>query len=179
VTDIISSCDIKNKIYTVRDVQVMFDSDLAQIYQVETKTFNRAVGRNLNRFPETFRFQLTKIEYENLRCQFGTSSTHGGRRYLPYVFSEQGISMLSSVLHSEIAIKVSIQIINAFVEMRRFIQHNASVFTRLDSVERRQIIFEAETSKNFEKVFLALDSGNPPKQGIFFDGQIFDAYVFV
>jgi len=86
--------------------------------------------------------------------------------------------MLSAVLRSETAVKISIQIINAFVEMRRFIQHNASIFTRLDSVERRQITFEAETEKNFEKVFQELGSDNRPKQGIFFDGQIFDAYVF-
>jgi len=202
--------NLQDKIFTIRSVQVMLDSDLAKIYGVETKIFNRAVKRNSERFPESFRFQLTKNEYENLRFHFGPSSTGeslrcqngtlkdsckdslrsqsvtlntgGGRgqhrKYLPYVFTEQGVSMLSAVLRSETAILVSIKIINAFVEMRRFIQDNAQVFARLDFVERRQIGFESETEKNFEKVFQALQSGEPPKQGIFFNGQIFDAYVF-
>lgn len=171
--------NIQSMIFTVRGVQVMLDSDLAQIYQVETKVFNQAVKRNTERFPESFRFQLKKEEYENLRSQIVTSSGHGGRRYFPYVFTEQGVSMLSAVLRSETAVKVSIKIINAFVEMRRFIQHNANVFARLDSVERRQIAFESETEKNFEKVFQALEAGEPSKQGIFYDGQIYDAYTFV
>jgi phage regulator Rha-like protein len=170
---------IQHMIFTVRGVQVMIDNDLAKIYQVETKMFNRAVSRNVNRFPESFRFQLTDEEYENLRFQFGTSSAHGGRRYRPYVFTEQGVSMLSAVLRSETAINVSIQVIKAFVEMRRFIQHNANIFARLDSVERRQITFESETEKSFEKVFKALGSDNQPKQGIFYDGQVYDAYAFV
>jgi len=161
---------LENRIFTLRGVQGMLDSDLAQIYGVETKSFNRAVKRNVERFPEAFRFQLTKEEYdslkghfdavegENLRCQSGTSkqtsqneisSGHGGRRYLPYVFTEQGVSMLSAVLRSETAVKVSIQIINAFVEMRRFVLHNANIFARLDSVERRQITFESEMEKRF------------------------------
>jgi hypothetical protein len=101
------------------------------------------------------------------------------RKYLPYVFTEQGVSMLSAVLRSDTAVKVSIQIINAFVEMRRFIQHNASVFARLDSVERRQLVFESETEKNFEKVFQALERRDePPRQGIFYNGQVYDAWRF-
>jgi hypothetical protein len=118
---------------------------------------------------------------EVLRSQIVILETGRGkhRKYLPYVFTEQGISMLSAVLRSDTAVKVSIQIINAFVEMRKFIQHNASVFARLDSVERHQIIFESETEKNFEKVFQALEAGEPPKQGIFYDGQVYDAYSFV
>ena len=119
--------DVENLIYVVRNKQVMVDSDLAMLYQVETGALNRAVKRNIARFPEDFRFQLTKDEYENLKCQFGTSNGsgtengYGGRRTLPYVFTEQGISMLASVLHSEVAINVSIGIMRAFVEMRRFI----------------------------------------------------------
>ena len=184
--------NIQSMIFTVRGVQVMLDSDLATVYRVETRVFNQAVKRNIERFPESFRFQLTAEEFDNLRCQIGTSSSdsnlrsqfvtssgHGGRRYLPYVFTEQGISMLSAVLRSETAIKVSIKIINAFVEMRRFIQHNANIFARLDSVERRQIAFESATGKKFEKLFQALEAGEPSKQGIFYDGQIYDAYTFV
>ena len=118
---------IEKMIYVIRDKQVMLDSDLAVLYQVETGALNRAVKRNISRFPEDFRFQLTKEEYQNLRCQTGISSfaqdenNYGGRRTLPYVFTEQGISMLASVLHSEVAIKVSIGIMRAFVEMRRLI----------------------------------------------------------
>ncbi len=184
--------NIQGMIFTVRGVQVMIDRDLAVVYGVGTKVLNQAVKRNIDRFPDEFRFQLTKEEYDslrsqnvtlseepNLRSQSVTSSEYGGRRYLPYVFTEQGVSMLSAVLRSETAVKVSIQIINAFVEMRRFIRHNADVFARLDSVERMQIAFESETAKNFEKVFQALESTDPPKQGIFYDGQVYDAYTFV
>ena len=131
--------DIENLIYVVRNKQVMVDSDLAMLYQVETGALNRAVKRNIARFPEDFRFQLTKDEYENLKCQFGTSNGsgtengYGGRRTLPYVFTEQGISMLASVLHSEVAINVSIGIMRAFVEMRRFIANNALLFERISN----------------------------------------------
>ncbi len=180
--------NIQSMIFTIRGVQVMVDRDLATVYGVETRALNQAVNRNIDRFPEAFRFQLSEEEKEqlvancdrfDLRSQIVTSSGHGGRRYLPYVFTEQGVSMLSAVLRSDTAVKVSIQIINAFVEMRRFLQHNASVFARLDSAERRQITFESETEKNFEKVFQALEAGEPPKQGIFYDGQVYDAYSFV
>jgi len=107
---------ISGKIYTILGVQVMLDRDLAELYEVETKTFNQAVKRNIERFPEKFMFQLTEYEYENLRSQFVTSSLeiqHGGRRYLPYVFTEQGVSMLSAVLRSKTAIEISIKIIDS------------------------------------------------------------------
>jgi hypothetical protein len=172
---------IRNRIYAIRNVLVMLDSDLAEIYGVETRVFNQAVKRNIERFPEKFRFQLTDEEYENLRSQIVISSSeHGGRRYLPYAFTEQGVSMLSAVLRSKTAIEVSIKIIDAFVQMRHFIRNNAEFFSRLDSVEQRQIRFEMETTENFEKIFNALESGEQkPKQGIFFDGELFDAYTFV
>ena len=140
--------DIENLIYVVRNKQVMVDSDLAMLYQVETGALNRAVKRNIARFPEDFRFQLTKDEYENLKCQFGTSNGsgtengYGGRRTLPYVFTEQGISMLASVLHSEVAINVSIGIMRAFVEMRRFIANNALLFERISNVELKQLEYQ-------------------------------------
>lgn len=170
---------VNSKIHIVRGSQVMLDSDLAQLYGVETKVFNQAVKRNIERFPEFFRFQLTEEEYQVLRSQSVTSSLeHGGRRYLPYVFTEQGVSMLSAVLKSETAIEVSIRIINAFVEMRRFLVSKATLFERLETVEKRQISFEIKTEQNFERVFQALDAAEPPKQGIFYNGQIFDAYTF-
>lgn len=186
--------NIRALIYTVRGEQVMLDGDLAEIYGVETKAFNQAVKRNIERFPQAFRFQLTAEEYEDVRSQSVTPSSGGSlrsqfvtlekggrgqhRKYLPYAFTEQGVSMLSAVLRSDTAIKVSIQIINAFVEMRRFIQGRASLFTRLDSVEKRQLIFESKTAENFERVFQALEAAEPPKQGIFYDGQVHDAHAF-
>jgi len=166
-------------IFTIRGIQVMIDRDLAELYQVENKRLNEQVKRNIARFPESFRFQLSDHEKNELvaNCDRFEALKHSTAN--PYAFTEQGVSMLSAVLRSETAIKVSIQIINAFVEMRRFLQHNANVFARLDSVERRQITFESETEKNFEKIFQALEAGKLPKQGIFYNGQVYDAYSFV
>lgn len=174
---IISRQEIESNIYTVRDQQVILDSDLARIYQVETKNLNKAVKRNAERFPVSFCFQLTDGEVENLRFQIGTSSlNYGGRRYLPYAFTEQGIAMLSAVLRSEIAIKVSIEIMNAFVEMRRMLISNALLFHRLDKVEIKQL----ETDQKFEAIFKALESDKlQSEKGIFYNGQVFDAYTFV
>lgn len=171
--------NIKNKIYTVRGLQVMLDSDLAELYQVETKILNKAVSRNIERFPESFRFQLAQNEFEDLRFQFGTSN-RGGRRYLPYAFTEQGVSMLSAVLRSDTAIKTSIQIINSFVKMRQFFSQNTDMFKRLELVEKRQINHEIKSDEKFDKLFTALENKSiKVKQGIFYDGQMFDAYNFV
>lgn len=180
----LSKRDIEDRIYTVRGVQVMLDSHLAELYQVETKALNQAVKRNIDRFPDGFRFQLTDKEFvelnsmfesSSLRSQSVTSNSRGGRRYNPYVFTEQGVAMLSAVLRSDIAVKVSIQIMQAFVAMRKFLINNASVFQRLDQVELKQL----KTDEKVEQIFKALEAGKPePNQGIFFDGQIFNAYVF-
>lgn len=173
--ELIQQDHIQDKIFTIRGVQVMLDSDLAKLYQTETKFINRAVKRNPLRFPEEFMFQLSEKEWTDLKYQFGTSSEHGGRRTLPFVFTEQGVSMLSAVLNTEIAIQVSIQIMQAFVSMRKFLLNNASVFQRLDQVELKQL----KTDDKLEQIFKALEAGKPePNQGIFFDGQIFDAYTF-
>lgn len=173
----ITRVEIENRIYTLRGKQIMLDSDLAKLYEVETKIFNQAVKRNVERFPENFRFRLTRDEYDqiNLRSQFVTSS-YGGRRYLPYVFTEQGIAMLSAVLRSKVAVKVSIEIMNTFVEMRRMLISNASLFHRLDKIEIKQL----EADKKFEEIFKVL--GNEKLQsekGVFYNDQIFDAYSFV
>lgn len=150
---------IEKMIYVIRYKQVMLDSDLAILYQVETGALNRAVKRNISRFPEDFRFQLTKEEYQNLRCQTGISSfaqgenNYGGRRTLPYVFTEQGISMLASVLHSEVAIKVSIGIMRTFVEMRRFIANNALLFERISNVELKQLEYQKQTDEKLDQIF--------------------------
>ena len=150
---------IEKMIYVIRDKQVMLDSDLVVLYQVETGALNRAVKRNISRFPEDFRFQLTKEEYQNLRCQTGISSSaqgennYGGRRTLPYVFTEQGISMLASVLHSEVAIKVSIGIMRTFVEMRRFIANNALLLERISNVELKQLEYQKQTDEKLDQIF--------------------------
>ena len=143
------------------------DSDLTQLYHVETKVFNQAVKRNINRFPEHFRFQLTESEFKNLRSQFVTSSengsTHGGRRYMPYVFTEQGIAILSAVLKSDIAVDISIKIMDAFVKMRNFLLSNREMFACLDRVELKQL----ETDKKLEEVFNYIATNTEVKQNIF------------
>ena len=176
----VESQSIQNKIYTIRDTQVMLDEDLAVLYGVEAKRLNEQVKRNIERFPEKFRFQLTENEYENLRSQFATLSFEKGwgkhRKYLPYVFTEQGVSMLSAVLKSQTAIEVSIKIIDTFVEMRKFISLNANIFQRFERVEQRLSLHDEQ----FNKIFEAIENNEvQQKQHIFYDGQIFDAYLFV
>ncbi len=172
----ISEVTIKNLIYVVRGQQVMMDSDLAMLYQVETKVFNQAVKRNIERFPEKFRFQLTKEEYDSLRSQIVTSNGKGGRRYMPYVFTEQGIAMLSAVLRSDIAVQVSIKIMDTFVEMRRFLASNALMFERINKMEVKQLAFQKSTEEKFDKIFHYISEHEEPSQKIFFDGQIYDAF---
>jgi phage regulator Rha-like protein len=177
-SSLILADDIQKYIYTIRGVQVMFDEELAKLYGVETKRLNEQVKRNIERFPAEFMFQLSESEFENLRSQFATLEKGRGqhRKYLPYVFTEQGVAMLSAVLRSETAVKVSVQIMNAFVAMRRFLLSNVQVFQRLDSLELKQ----AQTDQKVERVLNAIeDKSAMPKQGIFFDGQVFDAYAFV
>lgn len=167
--------EIEHKIFTIRGVQVMLDSDLAELFITETKFINRAVKRNINRFPNEFMFRLTENEWEILRFQFGTSSTqHGGRRYYPTAFTEQGIAMLSAVLHTDMAIKVSIQIMQAFVAMRRALGQLSGVIQRLEGLEVKQYFVD----QKLDQVYKALESQVVPKQGIFFEGQLFDAHVF-
>ena len=153
------------------------------IYGIETKVFNQAVKRNEARFPESFRFQLTVDEYQSLRSQIVTlkEPTRGQhRKYLPFVFTEQGVAMLSSVLKSNTAIEISIQIMQSFVEMRKFFSSHGDLFEKIQHIEQKQLLHEVKTQEKFEAIFSALEK-NPivPKQGIFFDGQVFDAYLFV
>jgi len=184
---------IKNLIFTIRKVQIMFDSDLAEIYGVETKRLNEAVKRNIDRFPEEFRFQITEKEIESvisqyamddekvLRSQIATSKKgRGGRRTLPYVFTEQGVAMLSAVLRSDTAIKVSVQIMNAFVSMRKVMGNNAKLFQRIDKIELKQLTDKTEIDAKFNKIFDAIERKEiAPKQGIIYNGQIFDAHAFI
>ena len=175
---IVDNREIQNMIYTIRDKQVMIDSDLATLYQVTTKRLNEQVRRNKNRFPSEFVFRLTAEEYENLRSQNATSSednAHGGRRYMPYVFTEQGIAMLSAVLKSDVAVEVSIKIMSSFVEMRNFLLSNREMFARLDRVELKQL----ETDRKLEEVFNYIATNTEVKQNVFFNGQIYDAFSFI
>lgn len=167
---------INNLIYLIRGRQVMLDSDLAMLYQVETKVFNQAIKRNIERFPERFRFQLTREEYTSLRSQIVTSKGKGGRRYMPYAFTEQGISMLSAVLRSDIAIQISIKIMDAFVEMRRFLTSNALMFARINEMEMKQVTFQEHTEEKFDKIFRYIAEHQESSQKIFFNGQIYDAF---
>jgi hypothetical protein len=169
---------IENKIMTIRGKQVMLDRDLAYLYKVETRVVNQAVKRNIERFPEEFMFQLNVAEWENLKSQNVISSlgSHGGNRKPPNVFTEQGVAMLSAVLKSETAIIVSLQIMKAFVAMRKTIAATGNMIQRIEGVEKKLL----QTDEKFEKIFTALEQKDTlPTQGIFFNGQIFDAYKFV
>ena len=173
--------DIKPMIRVLRGQQVMIDRDLAMLYGVETRVLNQAVKRNIERFPNDFMFQLSKEDVEILKSQNVTSSWGGDRR-LPYAFTEQGIAMLSSVLKSQTAVDVNIRIMRAFVSMRRFIATNAQLFQRLETIEYHQLEMKQHqevTDKRIDEVFKRLDVNIPPMQGIFYDGQVFDAYRFV
>ena len=178
---IINENNIKDKIHTIRNQQVMLDRDLAELYGVETKHINQAVKRNETRFPNDFMFQLSKEEFENWRSQFVTSNSDKmGLRRPPYAFTEQGVSMLSAVLKSEIAVDISVKIIRAFVEMRKIISSDNALFYKIDFLEKRQISYEIKTDTKINQILNALeDKTLKPKQGIFYNGQIFDAYVFV
>ena len=147
--DLIPSAKIEKAIYLIRGEKVMLDRDLASLYEVETGALNRAVKRNLQRFPADFMFQLTTEEADSLRCQIGISKRgRGGRRFLPYVFTEQGVAMLSSVLNSERAILVNIEIMRAFVKLRQMLASNAELSRRLGELESRydkqfSVVFDA------------------------------------
>ena len=175
--------NIEPLIKVIRGQQVMLDKDLAMLYGVEAKVLNQAVKRNVERFPNDFRFQLTKEEC--LRSQIVTLNEKQGKhlKYMPYAFTEQGVAMLSSVLRSQTAIEVNIQIMRAFISMRHFMVNNASVFSRLETIEYHQLEMQQhlqESDKRIEEVFRRLDEGNAkPKQGVFYNGQVYDAYTFV
>ena len=171
---------IKNLIYNIRGKQVMLDSDVAMLYHYETKNINKSMKRNIERFPEDFCFRLTENEINSLRFQSGTLNKNGRgqhSKYLPYVYTEQGISMLAGVLKNDIAIKVSLNIIRAFIEMRKFIVNNGQVFERLTNVEYKLL----EHDKKFDEIFNELQKNEENKfqQQIFYNGQIYDAYSLI
>lgn len=171
----LSQQHIENRIFTIRGKQVMFDRDLAEMYQVEVKRLNEQVKRNIDRFPETFRFQLNSQEKYELvaNCDRFESLKHSAVN--PYAFTEQGVAMLSAVLRSDIAVKVSIQIMNAFVELRKLVGQETLQHLRLSSIENKLI----EHDQKFNKLFSALENSELPQRGVYFDGQVYDAYQFV
>ena len=172
---IINENNIKEKIYTIRNLQVMLDKDLAELYGVETKRINEAVKNNQDKFQDDFYFELSDYEFEDLRSKFSTAN-FSKTRINPKVFTEQGIYMLATILKSKIASQVTVYIIKTFANLRKIISQNISMFERFERVEQRLNIHD----KNFDKLFEALeDKTLKAKQGIFYDGQIFDAYVFV
>lgn len=179
--------DIQELIYTLRGQKVMIDKDLANLYGVETAQLNRQVKRNLERFPDDFMFKLNKEETDNLKCQFGTSSW-GGDRHLPYAFTENGVAMLSGVLRSKTAIEVNIRIMRAFNSIRHFlssvnVECNISISQRVSTLECHQLDMQQHlqtANQRLDEVFRRLDEGScKPQQGIFYDGQVYDAYTFV
>ena len=178
VQDNISNEEIKNLIYTIRGKQVMLDSDVAQLFNYETKDLNRNVRNNIKRFPEYYCFQLTEEEYKSLRCKNFTLNKNGRgqhRKYIPYAFTEYGITMLAGLLKSEVAVNVSIKIVNTFIEMRKFLSSNGQLFEGLTNVEYKLL----EHDKKFDKVFDQLQHEENIKQKIFFEGQIYDAYSLI
>jgi len=165
---------IKSRIFTIRGLQVMLDRDLAELYGVETRVLKQAVNRNIIRFPAHFMFELSKDEIKSMVSQIviPSKSYFGGS--IPYVFTEQGVAMLSAVLRSDVAIKISIRIMDTFVAMRKILSAHTGIVQRLETVEQKQI----ETDKKVDEIFNALENKDTiPRCGIFFDGQIFDAYV--
>ena len=173
--EIVKQQHIESKIAMLRDVQVILDKDLASFYEVKPIRLREQVKRNPNRFPPDFVFQLTENEVDSLVSQNAIPSKQSLGGHLPYVFTEQGVAAVAGVLKSEKAAEVSITIARAFVAMRKFLFQNASVFQRLDRIELKQI----QTDEKFERIFKALESGQAtPDMGIFFDGQVFDAYTF-
>ena len=180
----ISNEEIKNLIDTIRGKQVMLDSDVAMLYNYETKKVNQAVKRNIDRFPERFCFQLTEKELEIMWSQIVTTSKlednkYRSKKYLPYVFTEQGIAMLSGILKSEIAVQISIKIMDAFVEMRKFISINNSLFEKVINIENKMDKKFIENDKKFNIIFDQLQLEENIKQRVFFEGQIYDAYSVI
>ena len=177
MTEMIEIEQVGNRILTIRGEQFILDSDLAKLYGTTTKRFNEQVRRNIERFPTEFMIQLTQEEWDSLRSQFATINGRGQhRKYLPLAFTEHGVIMAAAILKSEIADKASVMIVKAFVAMRRFLAANAQVFQRLETIEYKLL----ESDQKFEEIYSKLEEKSlKPQQGIFFDGQVYDAYEFI
>ena len=164
--------NIEECIYNIRGQQVMLDSDVAYFFGVETKHLNRQMKRNIERFPEDFCFKLNSKEFKNLRCQNVTfNHTVGSRKYMPYVYTEEGVIALSGVIKSETAAKMSIEIAKKFIQMRKFILENGDVLLALAKLQNRQIEFENETNRKFDEILKLISKADLPKQAIFCTGN--------
>ena len=176
IVKVSSEVSAENKIFTIRGMQVIVDRDLAELYGIETKRLNQQANRNVKRFPPSFRFKLSVEEKDELVANCNRFETMKHSSSLPYVFTEQGVAMLSAVLHTPKAVDISVKIMDAFVAMRRFLASNAQVFQRLDRIEYKLL----ESDHKFEDIYSKLEEKSlDPKQGIFYDGQIYDSYTFV
>ena len=170
---------IRSRIFTIRGVQVMLAPDLADLYQVETRVFNQSVKRNIKRFPDNFRFQLTKDELDEVITNCDNPDRLRFSPQAPFAFTEQGIAMLSGVLNSDVAVQVSIRIMNTFVAMRKTLASIAPLLSRIEATERRQLKLEDSQVRNEERFKLILDAMQDkkfPPQKVFFDGQVYDAF---
>ena len=172
------SKNIEDCIYTIRGEQVMLDSDVAYFFGIETKNLNKQMKRNVNRFPDDFCFQLNSNEFKNLRFQNATSN-YGGRRYLPYVYTEEGIIALAGVIKSDVASKMSVEIARKFIQMRKFILENGDTLLALAKLQNRQIEFENKTNQKFDEILMSISKADLPKQALFYAGQFYDAYEYV
>lgn len=172
--------NIESMIYNIRGVQVMLDSDIAYLFNVETRLINQQMKRNIDRFPEDFCFKLNSEEFKSLKSQNVISNIgRGGRHIYPYVYTEHGIIALAGVIKNEIAAKMSIEIVRKFVQMRKFILENGDILLNLAKLQNKQLEFENETNKKFEEVFRLINKLDLPKTTLFYDGKLFDAYDFI
>ena len=180
IPEIFENKSIDNLIHEVREMFVMLDSDIAEAFGIETRQLNRQMKRNILRFPDDFCFQLNSKEFKNLKCQNGTSSgTYGGRRKLPYVYTEHGVVALAGVIKSEKAAKASVDITRSFIEMRKFIIQNGNTMLALANLQKRQIEFQNETNKKFDEIYRWKESKDIPRNVVIFEGNVYDAYEFV
>lgn len=171
---------IEECIYNIRGQQVMLDSDIASLFEVDTKRLNEQMKRNKNRFPDDFCFQLNSKEFKNLKSHFATSNKgRGGKQKLPFVYSEHGIIALAGVLKSDIAAKMSVEIARSFIQMRKFIIENGEAMLTLAKLQNRQLEFENATNQRFDDIIKRFDKYNIPKEALFFKGQWFDAFDYI
>lgn len=171
---------IEECIYNIRGQQVMLDSDIASLFEVDTKRLNEQMKRNKNRFPDDFCFQLNSKEFKNLKSHFATSNKgRGGKQKLPFVYSEHGIIALAGVLKSDIAAKMSVEIARSFIQMRKFIIENGEAMLTLAKLQNRQLEFENATNQRFDEIIKKFDKYNIPKEALFFKGQWFDAFDYI
>ena len=172
--------NIEESIYTIRGQQVMLDSDIALLFRVEVKYLNRQMNRNKERFPNDFCFKLNSNEFKNLRCQNVTFNySTKGRKYSPYLYTEHGVMALAGVLKSDIAARMSIEIVRKFIQMRKFIVENGDIVLALAKLQNRQLEFENATNQKFDEIVKRFDKYDIPKEALFYKGQWFDAFDYI